>query len=769
MKLILNLLLMMLITMSCLNQPEKNEAKPENGLDSDKLRVGVNECIRSRPEVSLNPSTLSLTPGEEQNLILTINDNNNLRCGKTNYNLEAINLPAGVISNLVGNITLAPQGSFQISFALSASEAASVVNNHNVSFKASDVRDPKLYSASQELSLTITAEEHNFSLVSAAAENITQTSADIKFILSENATGKIEYGTTTALGTFTPEETSFNYAEHVQSLSDLQTGTTYYYKIYASTQGGLSLVSDIFDFTTQPATPTCIRANPSLTVNPTNFNGNEGDSFNFTISITNNNQYCAQTSYQLSFVNLPSGFNSNMPANQELNSGAVTNISVAMSSGSEGVYNFNLKAIDNSSSSHLTTTSLSFVINADNSPPPSEDLVYPPSVLLSEISYPEYQVPTGAIPGYLEAFADDIHGYSVKRVSDHDFFGFSYSSTSSWRLRHRYAKNQVWNSDGTLIRLAGPTAALLDGNTYELIKWMSSAPTMGSWSSIDPKKIYSVQSNNFVSYNVDSESTTVLRTFSQYSSISFGEGEGNISNDDRYIGLVGRAGCGRVLFVYDILNNQILGSKDIGCSGDMDWFSVSQLGNFAVVQWHDNGNGTTQGIKSYNLNMTNEIHVHDMTGHGDIGIDQEGNEVVVEYRDKNDHSLFMARLDGEGTTLLMPYVDGQGIWGGHISTRNINRPGWAYVSEQCCSEGSRNSASEVFAIKLDGSGTIQRFGKHHNKQRGNSGNSNSEQYHSAMAVPNQNGTKVMFASNWRHEDYLNAFSPPAWVLEVTQD
>jgi len=274
--------------------------------------------------------------------------------------------------------------------------------------------------------------------------------------------------------------------------------------------------------------------------------------------------------------------------------------------------------------------------------------------------------------------------------------------------------------------------------------------------------MYGTPGNQFVKFNVITNTRTTLRTFSEYSSLDFGYGEGNQSNDDKYVGLIGQNGSNRTLIVYDIQANQVIGTKNIGSSGDLDWFSVSQLGGFAVLSWRTDGSGATQGLKSYDLNFNNERHIYNTTAHGDLGVDANGNEVMVGYEGPsgwdNGSYVYAARLDGGGVQPLFEYSGG--IWGGHISCRNTDRPGWAYVSEQCCT--SHDVASrEIFAIKLDDSGIIERYTKHHNDISPGNG-------HSTMAVPNRDGTKILFASNWDDSSIMSDPNPPAWVLAFPQ-
>src|SRR5206468_8077147 len=75
----------------------------------------------------------------------------------------------------------------------------------------------------------------------------------------------------------------------------------------------------------------------------------------------------------------------------------------------------------------------------------------------------------------------------------------------------------------------------------------------------------------------------------------------------------------------------------------------------------------------------------------------------------------------------------------HISTRNVNRPGWAYV-DYYVEDGKRFSA-EVIAVKLDGSQAVQRFAHEHSAF---SGCYRCEPH----ASPSPDGRRIIFASNW---------------------
>ena len=384
---------------------------------------------------------------------------------------------------------------------------------------------------------------------------------------------------------------------------------------------------------------------------------------------------------------------------------------------------------------------------------------YPEQVNLDNVNFNSYQSPSQAFPDYLQPFTENISGNTVMRISDQNVFG-----TSSQRLRHNYSVDQPWNSDGSLIKLAGYPAAILDGDTYEFLYW-SSIPSYGRWSNTQPNIIYGTAGNKFVSHNVQTNQTTTLHTFSGFSSVNFGNGEGTQDNNDKYVGLIGN---NNTLIVYDIELDQVVGTKTIP-NGDLDWFSVSANGGYAVASWRNNGTGNTQGLKRFNIDLTNETHIYDYTEHGDFGIDANGNEVFVQYGDEDtwdqEYYLIMIRLDNAQVTPLFHWPQSihgsSGIWGGHVSCRNNARPGWAYISEGCCTSHPVASR-EIFAIKLDGSNTIERYAKHNSDYSSGYG-------HESHAVPNRNGTRVLFASNWNNNSVMNDTYPPAWVVEVPQD
>ena len=110
--------------------------------------------------------------------------------------------------------------------------------------------------------------------------------------------------------------------------------------------------------------------------------------------------------------------------------------------------------------------------------------------------------------------------------------------------------------------------------------------------------------------------------------------------------------------------------------------------------------------------------------------------------------VMMARLrDGQITALTDPNNE---AYAHHISTRNVNRPGWAYVDFY--PEDGKRFSDEIIAVKLDGSHAVQRFAHKHSAFDG------CYRCESHVA-PSMDGRRVLFASNWAEHCGASCGSP----------
>ncbi len=365
-------------------------------------------------------------------------------------------------------------------------------------------------------------------------------------------------------------------------------------------------------------------------------------------------------------------------------------------------------------------------------------------------------------PIYLQTVTDTEHHVKITNISDPTAFGLP---PTAGGLHHQYAKIQAWNADMTKIAIGFKN--ILNATDYSLEKQLtipfSGGITDGRWSHIDPNKRFFCNGNKFYSITIDTEQVTELHTFSTLLDTKIGPWEGNISANDKYVVITNQAGNRAIL--YDIELDQELATKDFTGAG-FDWASITPWSNYIVVS-----NNETGHTEMYDLDFNYIIDLTTTQEHGDFAIDTNGNQVYVQVI-----PLSMTRLDnGEVTDLISSalvcgnYTFNPNI-AGHISGRNLNFPGWAFVStpqSQPCTNGQGYyTNTEIFAIKLDGSGTIMDYGY----SRTSFQNYASE----ASATVSPDGTKVIFTSDWNlfgddddnTLDYVTEYNNPANVSEL---
>jgi hypothetical protein len=187
--------------------------------------------------------------------------------------------------------------------------------------------------------------------------------------------------------------------------------------------------------------------------------------------------------------------------------------------------------------------------------------------------------------------------------------------------------------------------------------------------------------------------------------------------------------------VYDFQSNTVVSDKMLGNGSlNYDWITMAQSGNYVVIR-NDDGN-QNPGILVYDRSLNFVRKVESYGEHGDVGYSVDGKDVYVQWN-RSSQGTAAYPLDGS------PRIDVlKGNWiGGHISCRNNKRPGWCYLSDAHGSSGDPGS-NEVYAVKLDGSGTVERFAHTHNSKE--------PSYDATpMAVGSRDGSKVLWASDWQ--------------------
>jgi len=356
-------------------------------------------------------------------------------------------------------------------------------------------------------------------------------------------------------------------------------------------------------------------------------------------------------------------------------------------------------------------------------------------------------------PAYLQPVFEPDFGTEIERISDPTAMGVDLSHRRF--IRNAYAKVQPWNADESLLLLGyNWGGVLLDGKTYQFIRtvWQ---PNQARWSNTDPHILFGVLGNRLVKQdysNIRDRSAPnppyqMIREFSEFDSISIGEGEGSFSLDDRWVALQARKGEQTFLVLHNLKTNRVVQTDLNG--GWPDNVSVSPTGKWVIVEWKTSGTERNQGIEVYRPWLTRLTFARQLSPystHFDVGLDTNRKEVIV-LRDPAvwENGIVKISVDtGKMTKVYWGDGSNQPSWSGsHVSFQNSQRPGWVYWSDYAPSrQAGLPGFQQVYAIKLDGSRTVERFAY------SRPGEDIDVYGTQPMAVPNRSGTRVLFGSTW---------------------
>jgi hypothetical protein len=348
--------------------------------------------------------------------------------------------------------------------------------------------------------------------------------------------------------------------------------------------------------------------------------------------------------------------------------------------------------------------------------------------------------------------------------------------------RHVYSKQQPWNADGSLLLLqnrggGAPSRVLLDGRTYAPRR-ACDEPSLWDF------RWHPERAHANVLINVDKAGrelswydVVACRTVARWTlpvavDYGIGSGEGNPSRDGRYVALANDqvlfvvdmaapSGAARTGPVYRLVPCGVVpGSPASDCRiGNV---SISPSGRYVDVKFKGESEETKDLHRILEVDpRTLALAPHPMSAtasrcgsfagrtdgwvfplkHADMTLDPyDGDEdVLVGGRSCPGSALgrvVKVRLrDGKVTALTEPRGEASVS---HVSTRNLARPGWAYVT-YFRAPGKRGS-DEIVAVRLDGR-AVERFGRTHTAPAGC--------YRcEAHGVPSPDGRRVLFASNW---------------------
>jgi len=403
-----------------------------------------------------------------------------------------------------------------------------------------------------------------------------------------------------------------------------------------------------------------------------------------------------------------------------------------------------------------------------------------------EVPKPAYLTPIFPEPFHLKVTR--ITGDSGSRIALRGAGSATWGADS----RQHYSNDQPWSADGTLLVLqntGSPHSLYLDGETYQPVR--GPCPDDDSYddrwhpSLAHAHERIAVNRTSTLSW-FDVVTCTQTRNWTlPFRVIGIG---GNPSDDGRFIAL----SDGKRFFVVDMdpqppfvpypdrrIGPPVDFTSDCGLPNGCpaNWVSIAPSGKYVVVNYHGDRlrvydvnpktlAATPRAMPTVYPNCSGTAvkgFIYDL-GHQDLTMDPfDFNEDVIVGQEHCGNrgktvagvligGVMMVRLrDGKITALTNPTNEAYPY---HVSTRNYDRPGWAYVSYWPAP--GRRFNDEIVAVKLDGSGAVERYA--HTRTE------TSECYRcEAHAVPARGGNRVLWASNWIAN---GAGARSKWVIQA---
>ena len=166
-----------------------------------------------------------------------------------------------------------------------------------------------------------------------AAGSITTSSAIVTWTTNRTSSSQVEYGTTTSYGSTTPLDSTL-VVSHAQTLTNLNPGTTYHYRIRSTDAGGSSHVSGNFTFTTTAA------------LSSGNVTASSTSTSSAVITWTTNRSSNSQVEY---------GVTTSYGSSTPLDSTLVVNHSQTLTNLNPGTtYNYRIRSADANGASHVS-------------------------------------------------------------------------------------------------------------------------------------------------------------------------------------------------------------------------------------------------------------------------------------------------------------------------------------------------------------------------------------------------------------------------------
>ena len=366
-------------------------------------------------------------------------------------------------------------------------------------------------------------------------------------------------------------------------------------------------------------------------------------------------------------------------------------------------------------------------------------------------------------PGYLQAVTDPLFGTSFTRVTEPGRLLAPGISCAPAYCRHRYSSTQAWNADQSLLAINNGCNGIcfLDGRTYEPAFYRDVSDDC-KWHPTDPALMICISRQAIYTWVPRSNASTIVYAPADYTNLQFGPYKGNLSRNGNRLAVRATNNAGvPVAFAYDLSARKKHPDINLGdLLGTSAYCGISPSGRYIYCFHRMDDETEVTYIFTVDGVQIQHWTEHHRPGHGDMAIDDNGSDVYVgiSKADPDKWHVIKRRLEDGRVTDLAPAG-----YGTHVSTRNINRPGWAFVSY----EGSYSKVAEspgyapfyreVVALRIDGSGEIRRVAQTRNAK--------SDYYSETHASPSPDASQVIWSSNWGEAggpvaDYVSRLSWP---------
>ena len=260
--------------------------------------------------------------------------------------------------------------------------------------------------------------------------------------------------------------------------------------------------------------------------------------------------------------------------------------------------------------------------------------------------------------------------------------------TQQKRLRHEHAGHDPFNKDQSLIVLYDSDSGEHQVFRTRSLPYDQSANRVQAldidrprWDGEDPDVIWGFDGLKIVTVNFRTRQTAVVKDFAKDPAIApvlkapagpcriTTGAEGEPSRDKRLWALMlqdskedDRARC---LFTWDRRTDRVLGVRKLQQDEDVDWVGMSWKGGWVLINAEE-GKGRLSGLMMADKELTRFHRLAHTAGAVDVGLDVDGNEVVVMQNSRTDY-IDLVAVDWKTT----PVAEGEDEYAATNRTRLV--------------------------------------------------------------------------------------------------